>query len=245
MAELKGAGDLIPNQAILINAIPLQEAKASSEIENIVTTQDKLYRAAALEGADADLPTKEVLRYRSALRHGFEALAARAISTNLLIEVCSVLLGTEITLRKVPGTHLTNPITNDVIYTPPPPQGEGVIRDKLSNLERFIHDHQEIDPLVRLALIHYQFEAIHPFYDGNGRTGRILNILFLVSEKLLTIPVLYLSRYIIENKADYYNLLRGVTEQGAWEPWILYILDAIEVTAQETCQRISAIRNLD
>jgi Fic family protein len=205
LAELKRAGDLIPNQAILINSIPLQEAKASSEIENIVTTSDALYRAAANETATIDSSTKEVLRYRTALKRGYDLLAERPLSTNLMIEVCSILRDTDIDVRKVPGTAIANQATGDVLYTPP--EGESVIREKLYNLEEFMHAEDDLDPLIRLAVMHYQFEAIHPFHDGNGRTGRILNILYLVERGLLKIPVLYLSRYIIHNKSQYYRLL--------------------------------------
>ena len=242
LAELKGAGDLIPNQAILINSIPLQEAKASSEIENIVTTSDALYRAAASETASVDSSTKEVLRYRTALKRGYDLLSERPLSVNLMIEVCRVLRDSDIDVRKVPGTAIANQTTGQVLYTPP--QGEAVIREKLSNLEQYIHGVDNLDPLIRLAVMHYQFEAIHPFHDGNGRTGRILNILYLVEKGLLKIPVLYLSRHIILNKSPYYSLLREVTEQQAWEPWVLYMLTAVEETARWTCEKILAIRDL-
>lgn len=241
LAELKGAGDLLPNQSILINSIPLQEAKASSEIENIVTTEDKLYKAAASE-LEADPATKEVLRYRTALKTGYEHLEHRPLSTNTVIEICSILHGRDMDVRKIPGTVIANPVTKDVIYTPP--TGEQVIREKLANLEQFIHDGSGLDPLVRMAIAHYQFEAIHPFHDGNGRTGRILNILFLVEKGLLKIPVLYLSRFIIENKNDYYRLLNAVTASGEWEPWILYMLKAVEETAISTCEKVHAVCEL-
>ena len=183
---LKGAGDLIPNQAILINSIPLQEARYSSEIENIVTTNDALFRAAAVESSATDPATKEVLRYRAALHHGYEQLTKRPLSTRLMIELCSILLNADMDVRKIPGTVVANPATGKVLYTPP--VGEKIIRDKLSNLERFIHASNDMDPLVRMAVAHYQFEAIHPFSDGNGRTGRIVNLLFLVERDLLKIP---------------------------------------------------------
>jgi Fic family protein len=242
LAELKGAGDLIPNQTILINSIPLQEAKSSSEIENIVTTNDALYRAAASEREAADPHAKEVLRYRKALKHGFELLAARPISVNLLVDVHQTMMNSESAIRKVPGTTITNPETGAVFYTPP--EGEEIIRNKLANLEQYIHAADGLDPLIRLAVMHYQFEAIHPFHDGNGRTGRILNILYLVEQGLLKIPVLYLSRFIIQHKNDYYRLLRDVTYNQAWEPWVLYMLAAVEETAAWTCRKIFAIRNL-
>ncbi|MEA5115798.1 MAG: Fic family protein [Geobacteraceae bacterium] len=241
LAELKGAGDLIPNQSMLINSIPLQEARASSEIENIITTSDKLFQAAAIPSA-SDPATKEVLHYRTALKNGFDMLLERPISVNLMIEICRTLKNTEVDVRKVPGTTLSNPATGEVFYMPP--EGEAVIREKLGNLESYIHQEDGLDPLIRMAVVHYQFEAIHPFHDGNGRTGRILNILFLVEKGLLKIPVLFLSRYIIENKNEYYRLLRNVTAKGAWEPWVLYMLTAIEETAAWTCEKIKAIRDL-
>ncbi len=242
LAELKGAGELIPNQAILINSIPLQEARYSSEIENIVTTNDALFRAAAVESSATDPATKEVLRYRAALHHGYQQLAKRPLSTKLMVDLCGILLNADIDVRKIPGTVVANPATGKVFYTPP--VGERIIRDKLSNLEKFIHASNDMDPLVRMAVAHYQFEAIHPFVDGNGRTGRILNLLFLVERDLLKIPVLYLSRYIIQQKNDYYRLLRGVTAEEAWEPWLLYMLTAVEEMALWTRDRVLAIRSL-
>ena len=242
LAELKGAGDLIPNQTILINSIPLQEAKSSSEIENIVTTNDALFRATASEKATADLHAKEVLRYRKALKRGFALLAERPISVNLLVDVHRTMMNSESAIRKVSGTTIANPETGAVFYTPP--EGEEIIRKKLANLEQFIHAHDGLDPLIRLAVMHYQFEAIHPFHDGNGRTGRILNILYLVEQGLLKIPVLYLSRFIIQHKNDYYRLLRDVTYNQAWEPWILYMLTAVEETAAWTGRKVFLIRDL-
>lgn len=243
LAELKGAGELVPNQSVLIQSIGLQEAKLSSEIENIVTTNDELYRAFANQGEKADQHTKEVLRYNDALWHGFDAIknGNRPLSTNLFVELFQIIKQSAAGIRKTPGTKLANG-AGEVIYTPP--EGEAVLRDKLANLERFIYDDDGIDPLIKLAVVHYQFEAIHPFTDGNGRTGRILNVLFLVEQGLLEIPVLYLSRYIIENKNAYYTGLRRVTENGEWEAWILYVLGAIEQTARETRKRILAIRDL-
>ena len=191
LAELKGAGDLIPNQAILITAIPLQEAKSSSEIENIVTTNDKLFKAAVSKDMDIDPQTKEVLNYRTALRKGHELLEERPLSTNLLETVCGTILDKEAVIRKIPGTVIEKRTTNEIVYTPP--VGENIIRTKLDELEAFINNGGDLDPLVRLAMIHYQFEAIHPFYDGNGRTGRILNLLYLLQKRLLNIPVLYLT----------------------------------------------------
>lgn len=242
LAELKGIGDLIPNQGMLINAIPLQEAKLSSEIENIVTTADKLFRAAVQEDGEHDPHTKEVLRYRTALHRGFEALNERPLSINLFGEICSTIHDKEMTLRKVPGTTISNQATKEVIYTPP--VGEDLLRELLANLERYIHAEDDVDPLIKSAVIHYQFEAIHPYHDGNGRTGRIISILYMIERELLRIPVLYLSRYIIHNKNEYYGLLRAVTEKREWEAWILYMLTAIEETAKWTRDRIIAIRNL-
>lgn len=242
LAELKGAGELIPNQGVLIQTIGLQEAKLSSEIENIVTTNDELYRAFADKGQRTTSHTKEVLYYQDALRHGFNAMRSgnRPLTTNLFVELYQIIKRTSAGVRKVPGIKLANPL-GETIYTPP--EGESLLRDKLTNLERFIYAVDDLDPLVKLVVMHYQFEAIHPFTDGNGRTGRILNILYLVERGLLDIPVLYLSRFIIENKREYYSGLLQVTKAETWEPWILYILDAIEQTAKVTRDRILAIRD--
>ncbi|MDB9724729.1 Fic family protein [bacterium] len=242
LAELKQAAELIPNQAMLINTLPLLEAKDSSEIENIVTTTDKLFQFVGSDETHADPATKEALRYRSALYGGWQALAQRPINTNMAETICSQIKGVEMTVRKVPGTALANDKTGEIITTPP--VGETVLRDLLSNWERFLHEQPMLDPLVRMAVMHYQFEAIHPFTDGNGRTGRILNILYLVQEKLLSLPILYLSRYIIANKNQYYSGLLAVTRDQAWEPWLLYMLEAVESTAQWTTQKILSVRNL-
>ena len=247
LAELKQAAELIPNQAMLINTLPLLEAKDSSEIENIVTTADKLFQFAGSDDTQADLATKEALRYRQALYEGWQALAKRPINTNMAESICSRIKGIDMTVRKVPGTVLVNRAwgkakSDEVIYTPP--EGEKVLRDLLSNWERLLYEQADLDPLIRMAVMHYQFEAIHPFTDGNGRTGRILNILYLVQEELLTLPILYLSRYIIANKSQYYNKLLAVTREQAWEPWLLYMLAAVESTAQWTTQKIIAIRDL-
>ncbi len=242
LAELKQAGQLIPNQSVLINSIPLLEAQMSSQIENIVTTTDKLFQFASIEDDKADAPTKETLRYRQALAQGYQSLKTKPICTRTAVEICRTILNTNINIRKVPGTALKNPMTRDVIYTPP--NGENLIRNKLANWEKFIHEQTDLDPLIRMAVMHYQFEAIHPFIDGNGRTGRLLNILFLVQQDLLEIPVLFLSRYIINNKNDYYELLRSVTEKQQWQMWVLYMLDAVEQTADWTRQKIMAVQNL-
>lgn len=244
LAELKGAAALIPNPAVLINTIPLLEAQASSEIENVVTTADELFRQVGSDDPD-DPATREALRYRRALLEGVTAIRRRPLSTRTAEVVCSKIKGTEMTVRKVPGTQLVNHATGDVIYTPP--NGEERLRRLLANWERYLHEEESatsVDPLVRMAVQHYQFEAIHPFTDGNGRTGRVLNTLFLVQRGLLDQPILYLSRYIIRHKPDYYRLLLSVTRDAAWEEWILYVLRGIEETARWTTDKIAAIRRL-
>jgi Fic family protein len=243
LAELKALGDLIPDQAILINSIPLLEARASSEIENIVTTGDRLFQFASTPtDAGADAATKETLRYRTALADGYQSLSERPLSTRTAVDVCRTIKGVAIDIRTTPGTALANDRTGKVVYTPP--EGERLIRDLLGNWEIYIHATEDIDPLVRLAVQHYQFEAIHPFTDGNGRTGRVINLLFLVEQGLLDIPVLYLSRAIIRRKSDYYRLLLEVTVKSDWEPWLLFMIDAVGETARWTSARIKAIRLL-
>jgi Fic family protein len=238
LGELKQAALRIPNQAMLINTLPLLEAQASSEIENIVTTTDKLFRNVGCE-EHADPATKEALRYSRALFEGFKALSEHPLSTRTAERICSTLKGVDMKVRKVPGTALVNSATNETIYTPP--VGETLLRDLLANWERFIHNEPELDPLIRLGIAHYQFEAIHPFTDGNGRTGRVINSLFLIQERLLTLPILYLSRHIIGNRADYYRLLQMVTSDQAWEPWLIYLIRGIEETAVWTTAKIDAI----
>lgn len=242
LAELNQAAKLIPNQAILINTLPLLEAKSSSEIENIVTTMDKLFQFSDT-GKGADAATKEALRYRTALHEGYKALEDRPISTNTAIAICSQIKGVDMQIRRVPGTALANAQTEEIIYTPP--EGEALLREKLANWEVFIHNETELEPLIRLAIAHYQFEAIHPFTDGNGRTGRIINSLFLIQEGLLSLPILYLSRYIIQNKTDYYRLLLGVTQHQNWQEWILFILKGIEETAKWTNNKIDSLVQLE
>jgi len=242
VAALRQAGTLIPNQDVLINTIPLLEAQASSEIENIVTTTDALFKYAQFDPENADPATREALRYRTALRQGVESLKAKPLSTSTAIAVCSTIKGRRMEVRRVPGTTLTNPAKNAVIYTPP--VGEALLREKLANWEQFIHEQTEVDPLIRMSVAHYQFEAIHPFTDGNGRTGRVLNQLMLVEQGLLDLPVLYLSRYIIGNKADYYRLLLAVTHDSTWEKWILYMLAGVRETAAWTVEKIQAIHDL-
>lgn len=241
LAELKQAADLIPNPAILINTLPLLEAKASSEIENIVTTTDKLFEHLRSE-TNADPATKEALRYSSALFQGFHALGRYPLCTRTAETICSNIKGVEMRVRRVPGTALGNESTGEIIYTPP--DGENVLRDLLSNWERFLHNETQLDPLIRLAVGHYQFEAIHPFTDGNGRTGRVINSLFLIEQKLLNLPVLYLSRFILQHRSDYNHLLLNVTRALEWEPWIKFMLAAVEETAKWTTAKIAAIREL-
>ncbi|MBE0546215.1 MAG: Fic family protein [Rubrivivax sp.] len=241
LAELKQAAELIPNQAMLINTIPLLEAKDSSEIENIVTTTDQLFQYA--QGQDnADPATKEALRYRTALQRGYQSLKERPLCTATAVEVCRTLKGVDMDIRRTPGTQLINDRTGEVVYTPP--EGEARLRDMLANWERFLHNQIELDPLIRMAVGHYQFEAIHPFTDGNGRTGRVINILYLIQEDLLNLPILYLSRHVIAHKADYYGLLSSVTRDQAWEPWLLFMLQAVAETSKWTTGKIAAIRKL-
>lgn len=211
------------------------------EIENIVTTSDALFRFAQDEQA-ADPATKEALRYRAALREGFESLTDKPLGTNTAVRVCSRIKGRDMDIRRVPGTALTNAATGEVIYTPP--EGEDLLRRKLANWERFIHEATDVDPLIRMAIAHYQFEAIHPFLDGNGRTGRVINLLALVQHRLLDQPILYLSRYILRRRDDYYRLLLEVTRDGAWEPWIRFMLDGVTDTAQWTGDKIRAVQSL-
>jgi Fic family protein len=241
LGELKQSAELIPNQGMLIKTIPLLEAKASSEIENIITTTDKLFQY-RIGDENADPATKEAIRYSQALLEGYHSLKERPLTTGTAEQICSTIKGVTMSVRRVPGTTLANNRTKEVIYTPP--VGESHIRSLLANWEKFLHGNRELDPLIRMAVMHYQFEAIHPFSDGNGRTGRVLNSLFLIEEDLLTLPILYLSRYIIQNRDDYYRLLLGVTREQAWEPWILYILTGVEETALWTQKKIGAVRKL-
>lgn len=241
LAELKRAAELIPNSGMLINTLPLLEAQSSTEIENIVTTTDRLFEH--LDSShSADPATKEALRYREALMEGFRNLARIPMSTRLAESVCATIKNREMRVRRVPGTKLANTATGEVIYTPP--EGESRLRDLLSDWERFLNERNAVDPLIRLAAAHYQFEAIHPFTDGNGRTGRVLNSLYLIQEDLLSLPILYLSRSLIQRRADYYRLILDVTRSDAWEPWILFMLEAVEATARWTVDKVLAIREL-
>ena len=242
LAELKGIAASIPNQGILINALGLQEAKDSSEIENIVTTHDELFKDDVLPESFANPAAKEVLRYRQALRLGFEQVRQTGLITaNHLIAIQAELERNNAGFRKLPGTALKSG-SGATVYTPP--QDTTEIVALMADLERFINDADlfAADPLIKMALIHHQFESIHPFYDGNGRTGRILNVLYLVKEDLLEVPVLYLSRHIVRTKADYYRLLQTVRDADAWEEWVLYMLEAVEQTAGQTINTIHAIK---
>ena len=244
LAELKGRTNTIPNPQILLNTISLQEARSSSEIENIFTTNDELYRNLSLDDPSLSPEKKEVLHYNDALWKGAGSLRNRPfLSTSLFIDIVNTIKGNNAGLRRIPGTRIANPSNRETVYTPP--EGEDVIQLLLRNLETFANEDTDgLDPLVKMAVIHYQFEAIHPFHDGNGRTGRIILILYLLLRQLLDQPILFLSRYIIANTNLYYRHLREVTEQGGWEAWILYLLKAVEITAAETSQKIEAIKKL-
>ena len=242
LAELKGVAASIPNQGILINTLGLQEAKDSSEIENIVTTHDELFKDDVLPEAFANPAAKEVLRYRQALHLGYRLVRETGLITaNHIVDIQAELERNNAGFRKLPGTALKTG-AGETVYTPP--QNPAEIIALMSDLERFINDGERFpaDPLIRMALIHHQFESIHPFYDGNGRTGRILNVLYLVKEGLLDVPVLYLSRHIVRTKADYYRLLQSVRDADAWEDWVLYMLEAVEQTAGQTIRTIHAIK---
>ena len=244
LAELKGYSELLPDKSLLLNTITLQEAKESSAIENIITTHDALYKSLALPKSKIDKATKEVLNYRQALWLGHESvLKHKLITTNTIIEIQKELEQNDAGIRKLPGTKLMNDKTQEIIYTPP--EGENILRNLLSNLEHYINSNDGLtDPLIKLAVMHYQFESIHPFYDGNGRTGRILNVLYLVLNELIDSPILYLSKYIIQNKNDYYRLLQEIRTQDAWHEWILYILTGIEQTSKDTLSLIKQINVL-
>ncbi len=244
LAELKGKIHILPNPEILLNAVILKEARASSEIENVITTQDKLYQALSAKGDQIDTSTKEVLRYREAMLYGFRTIQKNNILTiNTIIEIQQILEENNAGIRQIPGTALRNSSTGKVIYTPP--DNIDVINSLLSNMEKFINtDEDEIPHLIKMAIQHYQFESIHPFYDGNGRTGRILNILYLIMAGLLEQPVLYLSGYIIENKSEYYRLLQEVRTNNKWEEWILYILKGVETTALATINQVTEMNTL-
>ena len=242
LAKLNGVAKIIPNQAILINSLILQEAKDSSEIENIITTHDELYQS-SLDISNISHATKEVQSYSRALLKGFDLVKETSLLlTRHIVDIQQELEGNVAGIRKQSGTVLKNQATGEVIHTPP--QEETTIRKLLDNLEQYINTNDGIDPLIKMAIIHYQFETIHPFYDGNGRTGRIINILYLVLNELLDLPILYLSSYIIKHKADYYRLLQEVRTKGSWEEWIIYMLEGIEQTATKQVQLINDIKEL-
>jgi Fic family protein len=245
LAEMKGAALSIPNESILISTLSLQEAKDSSAIENIITTHDELYQGDYLKKEFKSIASKEVHNYAEALRWGFETVRQKGfISNNHIIQMQETLEENDAGFRKVPGTELKNEQTGEIVYTPPQTYDEVV--EFMSNLELFMNDNElcDWDPLVKMAVIHHQFESIHPFYDGNGRTGRIINILYLVKEGLLNLPILYLSRYINQNKSDYYRLLQKVRTENAWEEWVLYILEGVEQTSLQTIKIIEGIKTL-
>jgi Fic family protein len=244
LAELKGIANTIPNQSMLVNAIVLQEAKGSSEIENIITTQDELYKALTINRSTISPEAKEVVNYRKAVFTGFNLIKKQGfLRVNDIIKIQHELIGNDAGIRSMPGTVLKNDTTGEVVYTPP--QDKKEILDLLSNfIEYFNQEQKEISPLINLAVLHHQFESIHPFYDGNGRAGRILNILYLILNDLIEIPILYLSSYIIENKSDYYRLLNQSNRLGEWEEWILFMLKAIETTSIQTIKKINTIRDL-
>jgi Fic family protein len=245
LAELKGMAATIPNESILISTLTLQEAKDSSEIENIITTHDDLYKSTLFEDFIKSPAAKEVGHYAAALQNGFALVREkRLLTVNHILEIHKELEQNDAGIRKLPGTELKNEQTGATVYTPP--QDHDDIVRLLTNLEQFINDDDmaDLDPLVKMAVIHYQFESIHPFYDGNGRTGRIINILYLVAKDLLDIPVLYLSRYIIRNKSEYYRLLQEVRENNGWEEWLLYMLHGVETTSRQTIWIIQSIKQI-
>jgi len=243
LSELKGAITNLPNPTLFIDTINLQEAQASSAIENIITTQDELFKASIADKKIENPATKEVIHYKDALCYGVNQLEKKPIlNINLFIAIMQIIKENKSSIRNALGTQLSNPATNKVVYTPP--EGEQVIREKLKNLEEFMNIEDDMDPLIKMAIIHYQFEAIHPFFDGNGRTGRIILLLYLKLTGLMNLPALYLSNYIIKHKNDYYTNLRNVTEKGDWETWILYMLDMVEQTAKKGREQIAEIEKV-
>lgn len=242
LAKLKMAEKLIPNQTVLINSIPLLESQASSAIENIVTTTDDLFQYADSKSTSVSYEIKETLRYRAALYHGILSMKNRPLNISTICDICSTIREVDMNIRNQPGTALVNDQTKEKIYTPP--EGEDLLRTLLSNWQEYLHQKEDIDPLIKLAVQHYQFEAIHPFTDGNGRTGRIINLLYIIELGLLDTPVLYLSKYFIQNKASYYSNLLRVTTHHAWIDWVLYFLEAVSITAEWTTSKIISIHNL-
>ncbi len=241
LAELKGVAKTIPNEGLLVSTLSLQEAQSSSEVENIITTQDALYRY-QLQPESVDPASKEVARYADGLQVGYRAVRETGLLTlNTILRIQAVLEGNDAGFRRTPGTVLRNEGTGEVVYQPPSPER---VPELMAELEHYLHAEGPDDPLVRMAVAHHQFETIHPFYDGNGRTGRIINILFLVREGLLDSPILYLSRYVSQTKLQYYEELQKVRETGEWESWLLYLLNGVEVTARHTTGLVQAIGQL-
>lgn len=243
LAELKGIARTIPNQSMLINAIVLQEAKDSSEIENIITTQDELYRALTVNKTNISPETKEVVNYRKAIFHGFDLVKSQGfLRVNDIVSIQQELVDNTAGIRSTPGTVLKNDTTGEIVYTPP--QDKADILDLLTNFINHFNQKEDLSPLINLAVLHYQFESIHPFYDGNGRTGRILNVLYLILNELIDVPILYLSSYIIANKSEYYRLLNQTNRTGNWEEWIMFMLKGVEHTAKNTIAKITNIKDL-
>lgn len=241
LAELKGIAKTIPNQAMLINAIVLKEAKDSSEIENIITTQDELYKALTVSKTHISPETKEVVNYRRAIFHGYDLAKSQGfLRVNDIVGIQQELVDNTAGIRSTPGTVLKNDTTGEIVYTPP--QDKAEILDLLTNFINHFNQQDDLSPLINLAILHYQFESIHPFYDGNGRTGRILNILYLILNELIDVPILYLSSYIIANKPEYYRLLNLTNRTGKWEEWIMFMLKAVESTSKDTIIRIANIK---
>lgn len=243
LGQLKGEVSKIPNSQILIDTLILQEAKDSNEIENIVTTDDEIYQA-AIDEKIASFTAKEAVNYAKAIKKGWEIVRDKGLLSVNDIKKVQAIIAPNHPIRKIPGTVLKNPRTQEVVYTPP--QDHKEVTDLLNNLEKYINDNEfsNIDSLIKMTIIHYQFESIHPFYDGNGRTGRLINILYLVQQGLLDIPVLYLSSYIIKHKSDYYRLLQKVRTDNAWEEWIIWLLQGVEQTARETIVVVNNIKKL-
>lgn len=241
LSELKGIANLIPNQSILINAIVLQESQDSSKIENIITTKDDLYKALSETASKIDASTKEVMFYREALYEGFNKVKSHGfISINDIIDIQSILVQSRQGFRTLPGTQLINDRTNEVVYTPP--QSREQIETLMKTFTEYLNDSEK--SLAKLAVLHFQFESIHPFYDGNGRTGRIINVLYLILKNYLEIPILYLSSYIIHYKDEYYTRLQKVRTEADWENWIIFILKGIEITSRQTIEKVRNIKIL-
>jgi cell filamentation protein, protein adenylyltransferase len=245
LAELKGVAKSIPNEGILISTLTMQEAKDSSAVENIITTHDELFRSDVMKGEKINQSVKEVENYRQALWESYQQIQETGLlRVSDILKIQENIEPNKPGIRKIPGTVISNATTKQIIYTPP--QHPDEIKNLLSNLVSYINDEQlsEVDPLIKMAVIHHQFESIHPFYDGNGRTGRIINILYLVINDLLDLPILYLSRYIVRTKPEYYRLLQSVRDQNEWENWVLYMIKGIEQTARDSIEFINQIKAL-